>query len=518
MARRKGRKPLFEGSDWNFDTLKRTYDAIAGLASERLGLDTYPNQLEIITSEQMLDAYSSIGMPVFYRHWSFGKRFSIDEQMYRKGYAGLAYEIVINSNPCIAYLMEENSMTMQALVMAHASFGHNHFFKNNQLFQEWSDAEGILDYLQFAKRYVTRCEERYGLAAVERVLDAAHALMDHGVDRYERRSRPSLAQEELKAQERREHAQAIYNDLWRTVPVMAARADADLTMANRRSPEPGTPSHLGLPEENLLYFIEKYSPRLENWQREILRIVRNIAQYFYPQKQTKVMNEGCATYVHYTLMNMMYDEGLITEGSMLEFIDSHSQVVAQPNFDDPRFSGMNPYALGFAMMQDIYRIATDPTEEDKAVMPDLAGSGDGMAALRKAWAEHRDESFILQYLSPSLIRKLRLFKLDDNPRLPHMRIDAIHDERGYARVRRGLAKQYDLGSREPNIQVTDVNLHGDRRLMLTHRLYDGVGLDEADARAVLRYVAALWGYAVRLVGIDAETEATVYAYEVDGPG
>ncbi|MEL4395665.1 SpoVR family protein, partial [Shewanella algae] len=84
-----------------------------------------PNQLEIITSEQMLDAYSSIGMPVFYRHWSFGKRFSIDEQMYRKGYAGLAYEIVINSNPCIAYLMEENSMTMQTLVMAHASFGHN---------------------------------------------------------------------------------------------------------------------------------------------------------------------------------------------------------------------------------------------------------------------------------------------------------------------------------------------------------------------------------------------------------
>src|SRR5688572_30851106 len=196
---------LFETGEWNFDTLKRTFDAIEDIAINELGLDPYPVQVEMISSEQMLDAYSSIGMPVFYHHWSFGKRFTRDETMYRKGYSGLAYEIVINSNPCICYVMEENTMTMQALVMAHAAFGHNHFFKNNYLFKEWTDADGILDYLEFAKGYITRCEERYGHAAVERMLDAAHALMSHGVHRYPRKKRPDLRSEERRERERQLH-------------------------------------------------------------------------------------------------------------------------------------------------------------------------------------------------------------------------------------------------------------------------------------------------------------------------
>ena len=186
---------LFDNGEWDFDTLKRTYDAIEEIAVGEMGLDPYPNQIELISSEQMLDAYSSIGMPIFYHHWSFGKRFARDEAMYRKGYSGLAYEIVINSNPCISYIMEENTMTMQALVMAHAAFGHNHFFKNNYLFREQTDASGILDYLSFAKSYIARCEEQHGISAVERILDVAHALMEQGVDRYGRRTRPRLADE-----------------------------------------------------------------------------------------------------------------------------------------------------------------------------------------------------------------------------------------------------------------------------------------------------------------------------------
>ena len=119
---------LFEGGDWNFETLSRTYDAIEDVALNDLGLDVYPNQIEIISFEQMIDAYSSLGMPLMYQHWSFGKHFAQEEKLYRKGFAGLAYEIVINSNPCISYNLEENSMAMQTLVMAHAAFGHNHFF------------------------------------------------------------------------------------------------------------------------------------------------------------------------------------------------------------------------------------------------------------------------------------------------------------------------------------------------------------------------------------------------------
>ena len=144
---------IYAGADWDYGTMQRVYDAIERIAFDELGLDIYPVQIEVITSEQMLDAYASVGMPLMYRHWSFGKRFAYHETLYRKGLQGLAYEIVINSNPCICYIMEENSMTMQTLVMAHAAFGHNHFFKNNYLFRQWTDAGGILDYLAFAKTY-----------------------------------------------------------------------------------------------------------------------------------------------------------------------------------------------------------------------------------------------------------------------------------------------------------------------------------------------------------------------------
>jgi stage V sporulation protein R len=339
-------RPLFEGADWEFGTIQRCHDEIAKIAHEEMGLDVYPNQIEIIGTEQMLDAYSSIGMPLFYKHWSFGKHFARNEAMYRAGMQGLAYEIVINSNPCISYIMEENTATMQTLVIAHAAFGHNHFFKNNYLFQQWTDANGILDYLEFARDYIASCEERYGEANVERLLDAAHALMNQAVHRYPRRRTTDLRTEEKRERERREHDEKVFNDLWRTVPGKE-NVRHDPTAEERRR------ALLQLPQENILFFLEKTAPRLAPWQREVLRIVRIIAQYFYPQSQTKVMNEGCATYCHYKIMNRLHEKGLLTDGAMVEFLTSHTNVVFQPHFDDRRYSGINPYALGFAMMQDI---------------------------------------------------------------------------------------------------------------------------------------------------------------------
>ncbi|MBN9069694.1 MAG: SpoVR family protein, partial [Rhizobiales bacterium] len=204
---------LFSGPDWDFGTLSRAYDTIERVAIEELNLDTYPVQMEIISSEQMLDAYSSIGMPLMYRHWSFGKHFLYQQLLYRKGGRGLAYEIVINSNPCIVYLMEENTMALQALVTAHAALGHNHFFKNNYLFQEWTDADAILGYLDFAKGYIAHCEERHGLTAVEKVLDAAHALMEQGVFRYQRPPKLSSEKQREGLRERLEYEERSYNDL-----------------------------------------------------------------------------------------------------------------------------------------------------------------------------------------------------------------------------------------------------------------------------------------------------------------
>lgn len=500
---------IYSGSEWNFDLLRDAHDAIEEIALGDLGLDVYPNQIEVITSEQMLDAYAATGMPQMYSHWSFGKRFAREEMLYRKGAQALAYELVINSNPCVSYVMEENTMTMQALVIAHAAFGHNHFFKNNYLFRQWTRADRVLDDLQYAKRFIAECEELYGVAAVESTLDAAHALMSHGVSKYARRTRRK-SDVIAKAEARAEHLRTSYNDLWRTLP----SHENSETATKPQHTDDSASGNPDLPEENLLSFLAKYAPKLQTWQREVLDIVRRKAQYFYPQRQTKLMNEGCATFVHYEIMNRLYDRNQIDEGSMLEFVHMHSAVIRQPSFDERIFNGLNPYALGFALMRDIQRICEEPTDEDQEWFPDIAGNGQAMETLRDAWTEYRDESFVHQFLSPKLIRDMRLFAVTDDSAAPFLSVDAIHDERGYREVRARMASQYDVARRSPEIEVTEADLKGNRRLVLTHRVREGRLLRREDAARTLRHVANLWGYRVRLIEIDAEVGNTLNEYDV----
>ena len=486
------REPISTNSEWTFELI-REYDCELGrIAHDVYGLDTYPNQIEVITAEQMMDAYASVGMPLGYHHWSYGKHFLHTEKNYQRGQMGLAYEIVINSDPCIAYLMEENTMTMQALVIAHACYGHNSFFKGNYLFRTWTDASAIVDYLVFAKQYITRCEERHGIDAVEDLLDSCHALMNYGVDRY-KRPYPISAEEERRRQiEREEYLQKQVNDLWRTIPVNP----------NNHGREEIEQRYPAEPQENLLYFIEKNAPLLEPWQREVVRIVRKIAQYFYPQRQTQVMNEGWATFWHYTLLNHLYDEGKVTDGFMMEFLQSHTSVIYQPPFDSKWYSGINPYALGFAMMCDIRRICENPTEEDRRWFPDIAGS-DWLETLKFAMRTFKDESFILQFLSPKVIRDLKLFAVVDDDQRDHLEISTIHDDSGYRAVRQLLAAQYNLGNREPNIQVWQVDRRGDRSLTLRHQRHDGKPLGES-TNEMLKHLHRLWGFDVHLHSMDGD--------------
>ena len=485
---RAAKAPLPSGSEWTIEAIDRYNEEIARAAAH-YKLDTYPVQVEIITAEQMMDAYASVGMPVNYHHWSFGKHFLATEKGYKRGQMGLAYEIVINSNPCIAYLMEENTLTMQGLVIAHAAYGHNSFFKGNYLFRTWTNADAIIDYLLFARNYITQCEERHGEEAVELLLDSCHALMNLGVDRYKRPPKLSLAKEKLRQQERAEYLQGQVNDLWRTLPAHDVRAG---NRAEQRFPPE--------PEENLLYFIEKNAPLLEPWQREVVRIVRKIAQYFFPQRQTQVMNEGWATFWHYTLLNHLYDEGLLADSFMLEFLQSHTNVVAQPPYNSRWFSGINPYALGFAMWRDIRRICEEPDDEDRRWFPEIAGS-DWLETFDFAMRNFKDESFIAQYLSPRVMRDFRLFAVLDDDRETNLEVSAIHDESGFQRVRQILSEQYNLGNREPNIQVWNVDLRGDRSLTLRHQQHQRRPLG-GTTEEVMKHIARLWGFTVRLETID----------------
>lgn len=480
--------PISTSSEWTFELIQKYDEAIAECAAE-FGLDTYPNQIEVITAEQMMDAYSSVGMPVGYNHWSFGKQFLQTSKGYQRGQMGLAYEIVINSNPCIAYLMEENTLPMQALVVAHASYGHNSFFKGNYLFRTWTDANAIIDYLVFARNYVSECEERHGIDAVEEILDSCHALMNYGVDRYKRPSPISADEEILRQQEREEYLQRRINDLWRTIP----KPDED-------DPVKRQPRYPSEPQENLLYFIEKNAPLLETWQRELVRIVRKLAQYFYPQRQTQVMNEGWASFWHYTLLHRLYEKGLVTDGFMLEFLQSHTSVVYQPPFNSPWYSGINPYTLGFSIYTDLRRMCEEPTDEDREWFPDIAGT-DWLETLHFAMQNFKDESFILQYLSPKVMRDLKLFAIEDDDQENHYTVTAIHDESGYRTLREKLAGQYNLSYREPNIQIWNVDVRGDRSLTLRHIPVDHIPLGK-ETDEVLRHVHRLWGFDVFLETVD----------------
>ncbi len=489
-------------TDWTPDLLQRAWDEIAIIAEEELelvpGKDLYPNQFEIVSAEQMLDAYSSIGLPVHYNHWSFGKEFLQNEKQYQKGHMGLAYEMVINSNPCVNLLMEENLAYMQVMVMAHAGVGHNAVFANNEYFKQWTNAGSIIDYMLFARDYIQHCEDRYGMKEVEMVLDAAHSISMHAIDKFKRKHRPQLSEEQrlqalMVEDERRQRELDII--LKKT---SINEADEKALMMNEVD-------FFEEEEENLVYYIMKKSPNLERWKREILRIVYKVNQYFSPQGPTKTLNEGFATFSHFYIMERLEQKGIITPDAYMAYLQSHTGVIYQPNYNSRHYSGPNPYALGFNILRDVKRICENPTAEDKEWFPKLIGKR-WQDAVKEAAFEHRDDSFIQQYLSPKVIRDMHLFTVSINyekdedygHEVGSAIVSEIHDEQGYRNIRTALARSKERINYCPQIVVEGADFEGDRTLYLRYDPYMKRELDEEDAEEVLQYLDYLWGYKVEL--------------------
>ena len=479
-------KKLFSKSEWDIELIEIAEEIIQNIATDYLGLSVYPNQFEIITSEQMLDAYSLIGLPISYNHWKFGKDYVINSNNYKKGRMGLAYELVINSNPCISYNMEDNTTCLMLLVLAHAAFGHNHFFKNNYLFKQWTHADSIIDYMEFARKFVKKCEEKYGYDEVESLLDSCHVLMNYGVDKYKKPSKLSASEEAERLKKKIEDDRILVDDIWRTLPT-----DEPAKKRIKRFPEQ--------PEENILYFIEKNSPNLKTWERELVRIVRKTAQYFYPQGQTKTINEGCATFTHFEIINKMYEEGYLDEGFMTEFYHHHSNVIYQPEFDSKYYSGLNPYTLGFNIFKDIKRMSLEPTEEDYRWFPDIAGKGNWKEQFLYIVENFRDESFVLQYLSPKVIRDMKLFEVRDDYDDDHYEINAIHNDEGYKSIRMALSENYNRSRYVPDIQVFDVDIYGDRTLTLDYTSINGKELSMDKIDDIVDHIHYLWGFPIKII-------------------
>jgi stage V sporulation protein R len=492
-------------TDWTPALLENVWKEIELIASEELELlperDLYVNQFEIVSAEQMLDAYSAIGMPVNYAHWSFGKEFLKNEKSYSKGHQGLAYEMVLNTSPCINLLMEENLAFVQTMVMAHAGVGHNAVFKNNVYFKEWTQASSIIDYMVFAREYIRHCEERYGAIEVELVLDACHALAAHGIDKFKRKHQPKMSEEarlkKLMAEDDRRQREL---DIILKRTTINADDEANLEL--------GEEDYLEEDEENILYFIMKKSPNLARWKREIVRIVYKINTYFSPQGVTKTLNEGMATFCHHYIMERLEEKGIISSDAFMAYLTMHAGVVYQPNYDSRNYSGPNPYALGFAILADVRRMCENPTDEDREWFPNLIGKR-WQDAIKEASFEHRDDSFIMQYLSPKVIRDLKLFTVHieygadeeneyNNPLATSAMVSEIHDVEGYKNIRTALAQSKERINYVPQISVVGADFEGDRTLYLRYEPYQGRELDEDGANEVLSYLDELWGYQVTL--------------------
>ena len=201
---------------------------------------------------------------------------------------------------------------------------------------------------------------------------------------------------------------------------------------------------------------------------------------------------------------------------MMEFLQHHTNVIFQPAYDSPYYSGINPYTLGYAMMQDLRRICEHPTDEDRQWFPDIAGSP-WLDTLHFAMRDFKDESFILQFLSPTVIRDLKLFSVLDDEDNDYLEISAIHDERGYRSVRESLAANYNIGNLEPNIQVYNVNVRGDRALTLRHDMHHRRPLDKESTEEVLRHIHQLWGFDVILESVDRGDVKDRYSIEQKPP-
>ncbi len=457
--------------------------------AHRLGLDCYPQEFEICDHHQMLAFMAYSGMPSRYPHWSFGKAYERLKTIYDHGVMGLPYEMVINANPCLAYLMRDNSLLLQILTMAHV-FGHNDFFKNNFRFQ-WTKPELTLAAFKLHADRIRAYVEDPGIGAerVERALDAAHALA------FQCARHP--AHRRLSPAERMDRFEARQASLREERDVEFDENEYE--KARRRTPLE--------PDEEILPFIRENNLHLEEWEKDILGIVDEETRYFLPQIDTKIMNEGWASYWHKRILESLD----LNEELRLEAMVRHSQVLA------PRKGTLNPYHLGYAVWRSIrvwYDGSLDrgdlrPDErelwekmardfEERDAVPPGTGERAGEEVMFEVRQGHSDASFIRRFLSPVLMRDLDLFEYEPRNRGGERFwvVTRVTDRGNWRELRDTLIRSVGMNA-FPVIRVADAN-HRGRSTLLLHHDHDGRDLDLESAEKTLKDVQRLWGNAVAL--------------------
>lgn len=376
---------------------------------KEFNLDVYPQEFEIIGYKEMLAYEAYIGMPSKYPHWSFGKAYDKKKTLYEMNIVGLPYEIVINSNPCLAFLMRENNMVLHILTMAHV-YGHNDFFKNNRMFKEYTNAENVVEMFKrhsdIIKGFID--DINIGYENVERVLDTAHGMK------------------------------------------------FQISLDN---------------EEDIFEYLIKESNLLE-YEKTILRIVKKESKYFMPQIETKIMNEGWASFWHYKILKSLN----LDFPMHFEFLKKHNEVVA------PLIGALNPYYIGFKIFMDIEkRFGIEKAFEVRAL--------------------ERDSSFLRKYLTKELINELKLYKF--GKKSFEFIVEEVGDEEGYKEIIEELSNSVGIAN-IPFISIEGFSKEEDC-LILNH-IFDGRELDLIYAKETLKNISNLTKKNIRMITKNKELQ------------
>jgi len=426
---------------------------------DEFGLDCFPQEFEICDHNQMLGYMAYSGMPSHYPHWSYGKAYEKLKTLYDHGVSGLPYEMVINSSPAIAYLMRDNTLLLQILTMAHV-YGHNDFFKNNFTFKATRadlTIESFKAHAMRVRRYVE--DPSIGMEKIERILDAAHALAFQ--------CRRNLAIRKLGRKEQIERAHEAAQP--RLDPFQKIHARQPVV-------EPDLHKVPLEPDDDLLLFIRDHNPYLAEWEKDLLTMADEEQKFFLPMIETKIMNEGWASYWHKKILDSLeMDQGL-----HLEFIVRHNQVVR------PIPGQINPYHLGLKIWEEIYRRWTNPTPEE--IKRDGAPDKPGRDKLFEVREVERDTSFLRRYLTEDLMREMDIFQYE--ARGEELVVTKVADDEQWSQVKETLIKNVGMNS-IPVIKVEDADFGSNRTLYLKH-YHDGRDLHLEYAEKTMAYLQRLW--------------------------
>ncbi len=450
--------------------------------ARNFGLDFFPTIFEMVTYEQMnmLAAYD--GFPVRYRHWKWGMEYERLSKSYAWGLHKI-YEMVINTNPCYAYLLEGNALVDHKLVIGHV-YAHCDFFKNNAWFSRTN--RKMLDQMANHAAKLARISERYGEEKVEAFIDVCLSI-DNLIDLHSPYSarRARIDEDEDTPPEVRKIPARSYMDRYINPEDELERKREELRKRHEEARKKTPPE----PERDVMLFLLEHAP-LERWQRTVLEIVRNEAYYFAPQRMTKIMNEGWASYWHSKIMT----EHVCDDSEIIDFCSIHSGTMATSQ------TQLNPYKLGIELFRDIedrwnkgrFGLEYDRCEEMERKLSWDQQLGLGREKIFQVRKIYNDVMFLDEFLTPEFCERQKLFTFGYNRKSDAWEIKT----REFAKVKQMLLTQLtNFG--QPVIYVEDANYKNRGELLLWHK-FDGQELKTDYGRDTLKNLAKIWSRPVHI--------------------